>query len=45
MACKKGLVKAHDYVVCVQRIHTDYCVKVWGERGRGVWGGVRQAGV
>lgn len=37
-AAAMGLVKAHSYVVCVQRIHHEYCVKVMSvdPRGRGV---------
>ncbi|GIL75743.1 hypothetical protein Vretimale_15284 [Volvox reticuliferus] len=28
MASRVGLVKPHDHVVCVQRIHDDFCVKI-----------------
>lgn len=28
MAGRVGLVKPHDHVVCVQRIHDDFCVKI-----------------
>lgn len=36
MACRAGLVKPHDHVVCVQRIHEDFCVKVRSRR-TGAW--------
>lgn len=36
MAAKRGLVKAHDFVVCVQRIHSEFCVKVRPKCGQ-VW--------
>lgn len=28
IAARKGMVKAHDHVVCIQRIHGECCVKV-----------------
>mmetsp|Transcript_33774 Transcript_33774/g.60980 ORF Transcript_33774/g.60980 Transcript_33774/m.60980 type:complete len:646 (-) Transcript_33774:934-2871(-) len=28
MSVKLGLVKANDHVVCIQRIHDDFCVKI-----------------
>jgi hypothetical protein len=37
-AADAGLVKALDYVVVVQRLHEDFCVKIVGvnETGRGI---------
>lgn len=53
VAGRMGLVKPHDHVVCVQRIHDDFCVKIvavdeMGEggckKGEGVlgWGSIPQ---
>lgn len=40
VAGRMGLVKPHDHVVCVQRIHDDFCVKIVAvdEMGGGGWG-------
>lgn len=37
-ACHMGLVKPHDYVVVLQRVHEDFCVKIVGvsESGMGI---------
>ncbi|MEW5314600.1 MAG: hypothetical protein WDW38_006083 [Sanguina aurantia] len=38
VAGRMGLVKPHDHVVCVQRIHDDFCVKIVAvdEMGEGI---------
>lgn len=42
MAGKLGIVKPHNHVVAVQRIHDDFCVKIFSVDSRGA--GIKRVG-
>lgn len=42
MAGKLGIVKPHNHVVAVQRIHDDFCVKIFSVDARGA--GIKRVG-